>query len=363
MAVRPSYMPILRAKRGESLALRKLAKATRAAILPLIDVPRIDMNWEEGRPKKTLETHLEDKAKEIARMHGKGAGVLVDVFDLPLHETTSDGHHPVTHLANQLRGLGIQMIPTVGMDRDQPFLEAVKKVAGRERQGACVRVLSEDIELAHTLGREVRSLLRAIEVEQNECHVVLDLRSLLDADLDRVVGRLQRALIQFGNLADWRSVSLAGCGLPRVASEILEAGELGLVPRPEVELFDRLDGSRRGLTFGDYATVHPDLIYEDPRKLARNMGPNIKYTLARSWLLLRGHSFRRHPEGRKQYYSLARTLVSRPEFMGSAYSFGDAYAAERATGAGGPGSPQTWVTMAVNHHLTLTAAQQLQLAH
>lgn len=354
----PHYMPLLKAKAGEFTAISHLSARTRAGLLPLIDIPKVDMDWDENRPRKTLEAHLHAKAKRISQAWGPSQPIIVDLFDIVLDERTSDGEHPVPYIAKRLRELGVKSIPTTGLDRNSDFNEAVKKVADRDERGVCIRLLTEDIELAHQLGDKLMDLLGQLGARTADCHVVLDLRSILGANITALQQTVLQCLPRISPLNRWRTVSLVASGLPRTVSEVLGPGDSGYVSRPELELWERARKyAGSDLIYGDYGTVHPDLIYEDSRVLARNMGPNIRYTLNRQWLVIRGHPFQRHPEGFKQYHQMARKLVEGPEFMGPSFSYGDRYVFDKARYVGGPGNPQTWITMSTSHHLALVEAQ------
>ena len=85
------------------------------------------------------------------------------------------------------------------------------------------------------------------------------------------------------------------------------------------------------------------------------MTPRAIYALEDSWLVVRGGAFASHPDGRKQYYSIAKEIVALEEFSGAEFSDGDAYIAERAVGTPSSGSPGSWIGACVNHHITYTA--------
>jgi hypothetical protein len=60
-------------------------------------------------------------------------------------------------------------------------------------------------------------------------------------------------------------------------------------------------------------------------------------------------------QGYGQYFSIADEIVALDEYSGPDYSYGDAYIADRANRKGKPGSPASWITACVNHHITFTA--------
>jgi hypothetical protein len=85
------------------------------------------------------------------------------------------------------------------------------------------------------------------------------------------------------------------------------------------------------------------------------MCPKAIYTLDDLWFVVRGGAFSSHPDGYGQYFSIADEIVALDEYCGPDFSYGDAYIADRANRSGKPGSPASWITACVNHHITFTA--------
>lgn len=86
------------------------------------------------------------------------------------------------------------------------------------------------------------------------------------------------------------------------------------------------------------------------------MRANIRYTSDNVTLVARGRGAVVQ-EGREQYRELCRMLVDRPEFVGSAYSWGDEQIAACASGAIEPGWQNLWRGAGSSHHLRLVTEQ------
>ena len=71
--------------------------------------------------------------------------------------------------------------------------------------------------------------------------------------------------------------------------------------------------------------------------------------------VVRGGAFSSHPDEYDQYFTMADEIVALDDYCGPDYSFGDKYISDRANRIGKPGSPGSWITACVNHHLTFTA--------
>lgn len=61
--------------------------------------------------------------------------------------------------------------------------------------------------------------------------------------------------------------------------------------------------------------------------------------------------------GFKQYPANAFLLSERPEFCGTAFSYGDQYISEIASQSERTGNAETWLRAGVNHHLTFVVRQ------
>ena len=90
-----------------------------------------------------------------------------------------------------------------------------------------------------------------------------------------------------------------------------------------------------------------------------NTSASIRYTNDQKWEIMRGEGLRNQKgAGHKQYPAHAQLMIKESFFKGADYSFGDAYIAERASPDNeNSGSPTTWITAGINHHLTLVARQ------
>ena len=89
-----------------------------------------------------------------------------------------------------------------------------------------------------------------------------------------------------------------------------------------------------------------------------NVSASIRYTTDDHWLVMRGEGLLNEDgDGHAQYPANAQLLMQRPEFRGSDFSFGDNYIYERPKNRDKPGTPRSWVTAGVNHHLTFVVRQ------
>lgn len=347
------YVPILKGKAGEFAALAELPPALRDRITPLVDIPRVPI----ANRDKPLDAHLDKTLKGIARGWGTGQSIFVDLFDIDLGARATGGVHPVSYVFRKLHEIGFDAIPVIGLDRDRAYEDAVRVAAARV-EASVLRLLPEDLEAAGTLLASVDRMLASIKTERAATHLVLDLRSVRDRDVSYYVGIVARAVRALAGAAEYASVILAGSSVPQSLAEDVGADSMGRIPRKELAVWRRLratPGVGRRLTFGDYGVVHPDNLDLDPRAIT--LAASIRYTSNDDMVILRGKSFKSHPDGYGQYYDLAKLLVSLPDFRGAKFSWGDQRVAACAARSGKTGSKTTWVTIATSHHLAQVSDQ------
>lgn len=83
-----------------------------------------------------------------------------------------------------------------------------------------------------------------------------------------------------------------------------------------------------------------------------NPSASVKYTIDDGWLIIRGQGTRTPGTGGfSQFLAHAALLVSRPEYCGANFSWGDEMISDIAAGTQGSGNLETWVRIGVNHHI------------
>jgi hypothetical protein len=176
----------------------------------------------------------------------------------------------------------------------------------------------------------------------------------IDADAELDVGDLAASLEEMLAVGPWRSVVLLGTSIPSMLS-CIDEGSVGSVPRREWDLWSQLANCElpRMPSFGDYAVQHPRPPHDGG---GPGMRANIRYTANGQTLVARGQG----PliqEGNAQYRQLCQQLISRTEFAGSDFSWGDSVIDDCAGGLLAPGAQSLWRGAGTSHHLELVTEQ------
>ena len=358
------YVPILKGKDGEFRALIRLTSSARNNLTPFIDIPRRDLDLQTNKPKDPIDVYLKRKAQKIHKAWGTHRQIFVDLFDLDLDLRIPSGTHFVEFLFSRLRNHDVRAIPVTGLDRDDDYNTAVEQIISVDKRGVAIRLQREDIEAPPSTQVDIKDLLVDLKMREKDVHLVLDFRELHRNDLAQKVNDAMEFLINFADLKEWKTLTLSASGFPEHMGEV-QRHSLQLIPRTELGLWEQVltKLKEKNLTrfpaFSDYGICHPDML---DFNLAMNPSANIRYTILRDWLIVKGAGLKKKTHGRtsyeySQFFELANTLRSNRNYCGREYSYGDLYIYNCKMGAEGPGNLPKWREVGTNHHLTLVAEQ------
>src|SRR5579871_6112228 len=111
-----NYIPILRTKSGELKGIKNLTEKALNRITPLFDFHR-------PKDSKNLQKQIDDVIDKL-KFWPEGKSLIYDCALFDLDWRMNDGlTHPVKYVANKLMEKNISFIPTIGLDRDSPYVE------------------------------------------------------------------------------------------------------------------------------------------------------------------------------------------------------------------------------------------------
>jgi Beta protein len=349
------YVPILKGKDGEYGALKELNGVTRSGLTPLVEIVSIPWDFQNDKPKETIDRHLDDVAEKMLASWGTARTLFIDPYWIDEAERMKDGRHYLTFVFDDARAKGLQAVPVTGLRRDLPYQQAVKAIMAADRRGACIRLENEDFSELFDLNRNLDDLLAALGVSKGDVDLLMDFREIGENQTASVALAAQSIISLLTNINDWRALIFAGTGFP---SEMPGPSTLTLAPRTEWIVWQQLAKHHKRLsrlpTFGDYAISNPQLLDDvDPRMM--RLSAAIRYTTDNDWLLLKAGLLKR--KGFGQFHDLSKLLLRRPEYKGPAHCWGDGFINLCAGRTQNPGSLMTWRKVGTNHHMTLVRQQ------
>ena len=345
------YVPILRWKEAERLALRDLGDDVRDRITPLVQL--VPESIAVGKRTATAGHALLKVAGDMRECWGTRP-LLVDLWRIDPRLRINGSMHPLAYLARNARASLVSMVPVTGLHRDAAYQTAVREAVAEDKRGSCLRLSRGDLGNP-SLRPDVQRLLKQLQLEPSQVHLVVDMECHDGSypDFDSLSSLVP-------DIREWRSFVVASGAFPPDLTQWKTPGTYS-VPRldwlawlGEIELAESLI---RKPAYSDYGIYHPT--YKPPPGFP-NFSASIRYTSEDEWTIMRGEGVRNEGgAGFAQWPANAELLCGRPEFRqcGRAFSAGDAYIAREAGNYAHPGNASTWLQAGFNHHLTFVARQ------
>jgi hypothetical protein len=343
------YVPCLRWKMGEYQAVWRLSARTKEMFTPLIEIPEIGWDFEEGRDIKTVDEHLIDFAqKKIYRKWGTSC-CFVDLKLIDLSKRLENGIHPLKYVFDDLRKVRCSAIPVTGIDRNNAYQQEIKNVVTQDKSGICLRIKIEQAARG-SLKDDLDSLLSRLKVKPEICDLILDLDAPNFIPLEGFSKAIQGVVSSFLYLNDWRTFSILGTSFPETMASIKKGGEI--IPRHEWRLYKMLVANFReaGLrlpSFGDYAISHPK-VFELDMRIVKPYA-TIRYTIDDRCYVVKGDNVRDY--GYEQYHELSQKILASSYYCGPTLSWGDDYIQTCANKNAKTGNLTTWRQVGTNHHI------------
>jgi hypothetical protein len=336
-----SYVPILKAKEGELIALRQASTQTKANLTPLIEL----------QPRET-EALLARTIGQIRRGWTATLPFLADVDRGHLISSPASAVDNLRRLLVELSVQGFEVIPVTGLRRPILYYDMISDMMGETDNGICIRLQSSDWQDISSLEERVRDHLQNMSVQLSDVDLLLDYEAFLPSHLGTIVTSAMTTINSISDISLFRNLIMTATAFPSQACS--QPYTVYRFPRSELQAWVDLTTNPsipRRPVFGDYTIVHPvlpDIDYRHGIKVA----PKVKYTTRHEWLCLRWDA-----RDFANFRHVCDRLTGLSEFSGSGYSWGDTRIAQCATTGVQTGNPREWVSISVNHHLTLVATQ------
>jgi len=347
------YVPVLKWKRGERIALRKLPLEIKMRITPLVELVPDHFKQGKGSSHATVEEILQKKADELQNDWGQ----LPFFLDMQLvgdSFITSDGRHPLLALSEALLDRALHMIPVTGLNRPASYSNAVSSILSGTDTTLCLRVTAQELELLD-LNERISKLLTAKSRSLRQVHLTIDYQFTPDNTPNLLT--IQKIIDKISNYCTYTVISGA---FPKDLTEFEKNKQHTLSRSDWVAWRDQtLDASPllvRIPTFGDYTILHPHLT---TLPYFPNVSASIRYTHDNYWVIMRGEGLRNEDgPGWRQYPAQASLLCDRDEYCGADFSAGDNYLHELSQQIGSSkGTPEALIQVGVNHHITYVVGQ------
>ena len=367
------YIPILRWRPAEIKALERLSPQDRESLTPLIEfvmpAPSVIRQNDKVVVTKTPREKFLEALPGVNKILEESCGqipVFIDVNQLDADIRASSFERILTSSREpSLFPIPVTyIIPVMGTDADSATRLVAVNYAKTSRHGLCIRIDKSHFK-DPDLAVHITNFVKENQLDIGETDLLIDLRIVdKDTSLSEIVDKINK----LPELQKWRSFIVAGGVFPKDLTGFAP-GEAHPLDRLDWKLWTGLQDAQlpRAPLFSDYVTQHPFYEY-----VAAIGSASVRYTADGQWWIFRGtkpgyvsRKTGKKGPGREQYIDHAKTLTGHSfskYFKGANFSFGDAEISRIASpGNTKPGSPTTWLTISINHHLTLAARQVASL--
>lgn len=341
------YVPGIKWRQGEYQALLRLTETAKGKIVPLITIPPIEYDFDDGTPKHTVQEHVEKFPKRY-KEKWKLRRAWIDV-DKSLHSGAMDsGESVYTFVFDELRKFEAQAVPMVSIDYATGIVGALGAIVAKDKLGIGVRARLEHIMLLDFSSR-LAALLKRLKVAPNQTDLIVDLGTPAYEPYKIFCDALKIALGKIGGLDAFRSFVLIGTAFPDSLKDVVKPG--GVIERHDwkfyCEFMKSLPLTTRRPAFGDYTIVHPTFVASMDMRTIKPAG-KLVYTTKGDWIIRKGGAFRTNPG---QMHDHCQFVVASGEFKGPAFSAGDDYIEKCALKKEDCSTLTRWKEIGINHHI------------
>ncbi len=328
------YVPNLKWKRGEQIALSKLSDTIKDTILPVTCLMSKNYDSIIGAYKRhwpsrefILDFHRDSKMLDAEKI------IAIDKFTQA----------------------GLSFILAVNPLTSKSVVAKVKSIVLR-------------IDAGLDFDKVVKPFIDSCGIMANNIDIIIDAPWLLNySNSIPVITKLISDVIlkvsdyEKGKKQKFRRLIFAGSSFPETLSG-LKPLSVTSIKRIEWEVWQSLLKTNKRIIFGDYGSDDPYEIEIDPTK-GVTIIPTIRYTHDNSWYIIRGKLNRDNKFDFPQFHQLSKILVKEKFYCGARHCWGDneinSCANTACTGVRNcnHGNLESWVKIAINHHISFVAHQ------
>ena len=340
------YVPILKWKRGEQIAIRLLDTNSKHKLLPLIEIPPVKYSWSYKKTKRTLEPYINGVVNSIYTSFGS-IRVFLDLVNIYQEGLLSNGEHPIENIVNQGSKYELTIVPVVKENSDKDYVKAIQNLLkNKVINEICIRIEKCDFKVVNNT---INNILKLYSISSAQCHIVIDLKEKTIDDCSTYEVLMPALINNLVDLYNWETITLTVTSFPMTLEKV-SRNSYKLLPRIEFNLWKNIYNNpqlQRKIQFGDYCISNPQYIDIDPKKIKINA--NIRYTISDYYLVCKGIDIKMYGLG--QMFDLCSWLINSGYYLGQSYCWGDRYIYDVVNNNKSTGSPEIWHRVGTNHHI------------
>lgn len=328
------YYPILKWKKGEQEALKKL-NGLPQNFYPIIEITEL------CTPNNFF-------------------GVLKTCFDAPIYfDTNKYGSECINDFIVYIKQSNIQAYPVLYLDN---LFDDTITIPNKFAVKIPIPV---DFE-----GPSFEEILNLLSSYQNhEINLILDAGEVIDSrTANNTFDSYKRTLSDnIKLLCTFENITICLTSFPEDLR--VESGEDMTYKRYDILIFKKLieefkdSELNEKLQYSDYGVTKFTETDLDFSKMKYGILPKVKYTTNTDYIIKKAEKDRRNNIFTRSIIDITKEIVNSKYFFGKEFSYGDKCIYEKAYSANvKPGNPQQWVTYCANHHLAVVMEQLSNLS-
>lgn len=349
------YVPILKWRRGEHRAIINLEDAIKDYIIPLLEV----VPFKESKPKEPNTEGKKRKQKEPKKFEdyikfGKGIFDSFGSKELFIDLKYLDEAHQYSagvwqEIFDDLSGYKISCIPVISINRSIQHNDDLATLFNTNNHKACLRIYHDQLD---SVGKILDSVTDRFPLERKNIYVLIDFGDINDQSC---LTKIKSTINGMPFVNDWNKIIFSATSAPKDTSSI-NKNSIKELQRFEWKVWNELrkDKSIKRIPYySDYGIACTSLPPNTIPGLSGNA--SVRYTYKDVRVIFKADSLKEYTH--EQYYELADDIRNSKYYSGIDYSWGDFMINEIANRSCSHGSRETWVSIAVNHHITCVVNQ------
>lgn len=330
------YVPILKWKKGEQVALTNLRNDQKSTIIPLIELV------ENDEPSTVIES-------------------ISDCYEYPVFVDTQYVDDDRTYLKSLIRESQVHNVKVYPVLYFEDFPELAEELYDSVDRIAVKIPVPEDID-GESYSTILNGLLRWKRNKNIHLDVILDLHYIPDKKSANIVHSELKSLINDHLLHNEciQNIIVSLTSFPDDLSQIPSGGDI-FVDRFDIKIFDKIIQNpvfsvlKDRLMYSDYGVTRFTASEIDFSRLRHGVLPKARYTIPEKYWVLKGKKDQQTKKLSVNHQTLAKKIFASDDYYGETFSFGDKEIKEIGTEADGrgPGGNTAWVTIATNHHISV----------
>jgi len=354
------YVPVLRFKESERLALLNLSMKDRHRITPLFELspnliepkPIVSHGKIIGKREVQYDEVFPGIIDQIQQCWGK-LPFFVDFELLERVLVFAPGKHPANMVCDSAILRNMPMTLVTGLNRPTEYDYVVREYNNKTKKGIGLRLTTNDLR-DNSLISKINMALSNFDLPHSYVDLFIDLKLIHQNYFN-----FRDIISVLPKIDSWRTFTVISGAFPKDLSD-LEKNQEHEIERSDYDFwFKQIQqpGIERTPSFGDYTIQHPFYDYNPPP--FPNVSASIRYTSDDYWVIMRGEGLRNDTgAGFGQYWAQAMMLCNRNEYCGKDFSYGDTLIFEMANRINNvKGNPRITLRAGINHHLVYTVKQ------